>query len=278
MGAALAYMIRRYGYTTHGSDDRKTLCRYVLPTSVEDFYLTVTMRGSHALVSWTAPAELWRHIHDCEPTQLWRSDMQSWAEEQGDPVWNQFSSEHYRHYLKQHTDKKFTDEWFAAECEAKRMPFKELYSQFGEYCDKAFKRMSQKYCEVVPFPDDDSAPLPDGHPLRPFEDAFKTALQDLLDPVYIRDVPRNILGRMLDEEVFDSEEIHGREATTAEYHVSAGYGVPVQFIENASKFHDVVAAIKRQGDGDFWRGVDKLGLLSGKDTAQGFDNLQISTQ
>lgn len=266
MGAALAYMIRRYGYTTEGSDDHKALCRYVIPTSIENFFVSVTMRGSHTLIGWAAPQPLWGQIHGYEPVRLWRTDMKKWAEGQGDPIWNRFSGEHYHAYLRKHTDKQFTDEWFASELEAERIPFEDLYKAFTCHVDESYERMSEAYRKIVPFPNDDSAQLPADHPLRPFEDAFRATLTDLLNPVYIRDVPRNILGRMTDEEVMHSEEIYGRESTAVDFHTSAGYGVPRAFVEDPSRFYDVVNAIVKMGGGDFWGGVASLKVLLPENT------------
>jgi hypothetical protein len=85
-----------------------------------------------------------------------------------------------------------------------------------------------------------------------YQQALKEATQDLLRPVFIRDVPINILGRAENVEWDEEKE---ECSNCVERHFSSGYGVVVDAYREADTYIDMMHEIKEFGEGDIVVGM-----------------------
>jgi hypothetical protein len=85
--------------------------------------------------------------------------------------------------------------------------------------------------------------------------AFEAALRDLLRPVYVRDVPINCYGRIMDES------FKGLGLSVKPYH-AAGYAIPRAFFKSTDRWEHFVHALNTLGNGSFDKGIDAVIALA----------------
>ena len=196
---AFAYLWRRFGPPWLGSDEHKDLAAYYLTTEDPEVYLSVTPSGSPLVyaVGYLSTADiideyrvpwvkwetaLWRHWVAQHPEIDWPNQAE-WPEDRRAEVLDSFYADRYR------------EEWYkaaiAAVGDAPKRSHPNEWRTAGGIC----QRVNQ---------------------------ALYSAIQDLLRPVYVRDVPLNLLG------VCNSRETYGESVDPSPF---AGYGVPKEELD-----------------------------------------------
>ena len=202
---AFAYLWRRFGPPWHGCDDHKDLVGYFLHTSHPEVVLSLHLSGSALdlapgyLVTKTFQQEIYA------PRREWMHRFEAWW------VAHKASAEE-RYTLGQYTEE-----------DGKRSPvpppLAAIASRFWDArYDKAIMDEAERALGAYPYLGFEVA-----HPL--VGQAITDALEELLRPVFIRDVPITILGRF--DETNDWPEDY-EEAPVSPY---AGLGVPQEAVD-----------------------------------------------
>ncbi len=89
--------------------------------------------------------------------------------------------------------------------------------------------------------------------------ALKAALRDLLRPVYVRDVPINCYGRVMDES------FKGFPAEVEPYH-AAGYSFPRTLFRDTDRYEQFWDALRTLGNGSADTGIDTVIALATKES------------
>ncbi len=66
-GKAFLYLFRRFGPPEHGSDPRKEVCIYVLPTAISGLCLTILIGGRTAYIQDWATRTVWNTYYQAAP-------------------------------------------------------------------------------------------------------------------------------------------------------------------------------------------------------------------
>jgi len=81
--------------------------------------------------------------------------------------------------------------------------------------------------------------------------AFEAAMRDLLRPVYVRDVPINCYGLVLDDDL-------GTCPSHVEPYHAAGYPIPQAFLRDTDRYVQFTDALSTLGDGSMDKGIDRV--------------------
>jgi len=197
---AFAYLWRRFGPPWYGSDAYKDLAGYILGTPHPDVFLRIALKGSGLeygtgyLITQTFEATLLK----AEESAAWEKTFEAW--------W---------------LDKKLTEDEAAILEQALPKDHPDYQAVVKHYWDDRLNSTIVREAEGVlgVYPGRacrDECPL--------IVDNITAALQELLRPVYIRDVYFNILGRVRDEDLSD-------DWASAEPSKYAGLGMPQDAVE-----------------------------------------------
>ena len=193
---AFAYCWRRFGPPWHGSDPHKDLCSYCLTTPNPGVMLRVYPSGSP--IAYGVGYMARRHFttdHE-EPLLCWHEKHEKW--------------------------------WLAQDPERQAMePEARAEAYFEDMVDRDVHASAVAAIGQCP-----RLPLPRSWrrlrgPIHEVNAALFAALRDLLRPVWVRDVPINILGRVSDGQA--------RELPGIEPSPYAGYGVSRRALNNLRK-------------------------------------------
>lgn len=166
---ALPYLFRRFGPPAEAGDDYKILCEYILTTADPQVWLTVSPRGSSLCYSVGYLADSSIRDEACKPWQEREESIQAW-------------------WLEKHPGIIERDGEKAAS------------EAFGEW------RLSDDFRDDLPgmnlpsMPDISAHWRDQGGVYQRVNQALYDALRELLRPVFVRDVPINILGVLTDSE------------------------------------------------------------------------------
>ena len=101
----------------------------------------------------------------------------------------------------------------------------------------------------------DNRELAEGDALPPICEAYKTAVADLLKPVFARDVAINILGRAGHLVQYDEE--RDELINVADHAPSAGYGVPECWLQHPNEVLDFLNEAQGDDPAAFWKAREK---------------------
>lgn len=153
---AMAYLFRRFGPPTFGSDDHKEICRYHLHTEAPDVFLGIAPRGSGPgygyMVTRDVESRIYRRFTN------WESAFQKFLED--DTV-------------------VYKDPWKARMDPSVVARAEKVIGKCPKRIRESEWRKSSRVVDMV-------------------HSALLGAMRELLRPVYCRDVPFNILGRVKD--------------------------------------------------------------------------------
>ena len=195
---AFAYLWRRFGPPWHGADHDQHLVKYILGTPNPDILLLLALRGSalpygvgylltHTLeAEWLAPGRDWE-----KRFEAWWLAHQTTPEEQ--------------RVLRKHA--RSSQEVVNAD-----PAMRALGTRF--WADRIHNHAMRDAAVAAIGPNPRTS---EAYPRAELAEALTAALQELLRPVFIRDVAINILGRV-DDELLDERE-------SAEVSDYAGYGI-----------------------------------------------------
>lgn len=198
--AAFAYLWRRFGPPFMGTDPHKRLVCYYLTTSDPDIFLGIDVSASGLSYSTCYLAK--NSVREAHQKPIFKK-MKKWD--------NAFE----RWWIKNHPE--FKDQiknWKKLNPEEK----KKIQDMYGNdfYNQDVYKKAKA-----------DLGEHPNCHQesktTRRLKRVLTAAMKELLRPVFVRDVPINILGRVLDAEYAGYGESETDCAPRSKY---AGYGVP----------------------------------------------------
>lgn len=211
-GPALLYLIRRFGYTEWGGDDHKEVCCYYLPTTVKGARVHITVKGTVA----------WLGLGFSDDSLDWACEMEA-----------------RRPYQEWHDRCRA---WAASQGR-----------QFGGDIRPTAEDVAlrEAYQEIEPFPPQYIDPEPGSERYKVLA-ALEGTLRDLLRPVFVRDVPINILGEV---ELVWSDEKEAYDLDTVEPHWSAGKGMVLEPYRDHDLFLDFLEVTRERGGGDLFAGM-----------------------
>lgn len=222
---ALAYCWRRFGPPISGSDDHKDLVAYLLTTPAPDVWLWLHLSASE--IDLAVGAIMTKPVYEriLKPMRDWGQKRREWLE---------------RTYLGLNPELKPTMNRWKSLRKKKKDEIREAFESWKRERDEVEDRIWELGRKATRTADEDRerrrlsrgfkrfpVPLPARDEETPagtrVQRAIRAALQDLLRPVYVQDVPINVFGRMRDEDV-DHKRVVGR----SRY---AGLGVPVKALD-----------------------------------------------
>ncbi len=195
---AFAYCWRRFGPPWWGSDDHKDLVGYILGTSHAEVFLSLRLSGSPLLygVGYLITQTLQT---TCDaPHTAWEAQFESW--------W-------LAHKATAEDRRVLAQSQACSNTAARCALLKTVHTHFWN-ARLSTTVMAEAQGMLGPHPGRSPEA---GRPL--VEHAIQDALRELLRPVFIRDVAINILGRVRDEDMDDTQK-------QAPYSPYAGYGIP----------------------------------------------------
>ena len=221
-GPALLYLIRRFGYTEWGGDDHKEVCCYFLPTEISELYVSISVKWTNAWVS------------------------SSFSDGGEDSLYWACETEARRPYQEWHERCRG---WVAAQGRS--------FSGNIRPTDED-EELREAYKTIEPFPPNYIEPEP-GSLRHKVLTAFEEALRDLLRPVFVRDVPINIMGKV--EPVWsDKKEAYDIDLDLVKPHWTAGKGMVLEPYRDHDLFLDFLHVTRERGGGDLFAGM-KLALV-----------------
>ena len=216
-GGVFIYLFRRFGYPRIGWDGRKELVQYYLTTPMEGVLLSVrpnvTGGGTFGYML-RIDLDLECNNDVMKPMDDWRKRFDAWAlKEHGVEILNMFE---------QNSDK-LDRAWVVWGEDKQHIEFgseKDAYNAFYDDQEQMRIKYVDMYEEIDPYPkrvsvedrNDDSI-------LKQCHTALCSAIDDLLCPVYVRDVLLNIVGVV----PWDPEQ--DPDANMVPYTPVAGHGV-----------------------------------------------------
>ena len=185
---AFAYLWRRFGPPWRGGDDHKSLVDYTLTTSEPDVFLWIHLSGSRlSLCAGYLAYESVGEEHR-KPIVDWEVAFRQW-------------------WWDRHPE---FESWEETEENQKKVA--EMY--WGDRMETRNIEAAEEQIGPFPIPSDPREWRTAGGTVRRVNQALFDAMQELLTPVYVRDVPINLFGRCEDTD------------TAAPRSKYAGYGVP----------------------------------------------------
>lgn len=203
---AFSYLWRRFGPSGFGWDDYKGLVSYVVNTPDPDIFLLLRLRGSSLGYS-----------------------VGMWAKKEIDDLCNEPQRDWFAKLVEWHQDKYNENLYSIDDLQLREERTKEAKKTLGEL--PLFYIGQDNWQDLGP-----------ESPIYRINHNISIAMEEMLRPVYVRDIPFNILGRYRDEPVFttyyeesleDGEENSYYEA--APPYKYAGYGLPMDLIEENFK-------------------------------------------
>jgi hypothetical protein len=205
---AFAYLWRRFGPPTFGSDSHKDLCSYFLTTEHPEVVLWITPSGSG--VAYAVGYMVTNKLEEKNNAEMF-SDIWAW-DKKFEKWWIKRNAAKFPILKSEKTYKAASDEDKQKVAEAfNNARYGDYTAASGWKPDAEFK-LAQKAIGKYPRRKDDDTKT--GKLVRK---VIKNALAELLRPVYIRDVPINILGRC-----------DHSDAPSAEYSKYAGLGISLK--------------------------------------------------
>lgn len=262
-GPALVYLYQRFGFTPHGSDDYKQVCRYIIPTQMAGVYVSFNFGGATCYIG--APmdeeVEVLYHEDDRRPVREWWARCAAWAEAQGMP--RLIDIFHVRGNEELFESQAKT--WLQGQgVDLATLTQEQWDTEWGgRYCDYVHthnERVADAYRQVEPQP---KYPWPggDGEFVTAVHTAVADVLRDMLRPVQVRDVFINILGPMKDSDLGEYDEERECFVNEAERSHMAGFGVPEDAYNDPNLFIDAMHDIRRFGQGDMVAGLTAVRSL-----------------
>ena len=197
---ALSYLFRRFGPPLYGSDDHKCFCDYRLTTPDPDVILCLTLKGTPLSYSVHEMHNAAWDEADAEIFRKWENAFAGWWVEQS-PDWQTWE--------KEEASKRFAADCFSSEV------VKRAAASIGEFPTAERRAWSRSEASWREGPER----------VKRLNGAIFEACQELLRPVFVRDVAINILGHVPDKAV-------RRDVQPSKY---AGYGVPKAALDQLLK-------------------------------------------
>jgi len=221
-GPALVYFYRRFGFTEHGSDADKWLCRYVLPTAVDGLWINFSFGGVNCYIGTSMSDVLEEKYHNAERRLVteWWERCNQWADGRETPLLVS-PMENISLFVDQ------AETWLTAQGITEELTEEQWSKTWsGPYYKhrKAHNdRVRDAYKQIEPFPERDAPNISEFG--KSCETAVENVLRDLLRPVAVRDVYINVLGHA---DLGEYDEEHCRFVDEAERSYMAGYGIVVE--------------------------------------------------
>ena len=198
---AFAYLWRRFGPPWHGCDNHKDLVGYHLTTPDSNVFLWIHLNesGLKYSVGYTANVKLRDEMN--APIIEWENIFKDWWWKQQEPKHPEWVA--WKKWTKKRKEEVGHLYW---EDRMKKTVIRQAAKAIGKFPKRVYTHL------------DGWKNQPEGSVIRRVNEALVVAMTDLLRPVYIRDVPINILGH------YPPNAVEGRE-NEAQRSKYAGYGL-----------------------------------------------------